>query len=669
MARRTTQPHILRFGFLFHLLLATLLSTGPVSAFADQPPADATSVPGSIAELKELEAKVKELASKVTACTVGIRLGTSNGSGVIVSEDGLVMTAGHVARKPDQAVTIILPDGKTVKGKTLGVFRSADAGLIKITEKGKWSFAEKRPAMDLEVGAWCIAVGHPLGYRDKRPPVVRIGRILNITKNVIQSDCPLVGGDSGGPLFDLDGRVIGINSRIGGSVLQNFHVPINIFRENWDRLVKGEMWDIKLPLRNSDEIKAAMKDLVAGAGKCVVKIVCDGKDVAMGTVVGPDGWIVTKASELKGKIVCHFHDEREFEAEMVGVDPRFDLAMLKIEASDLPRINWDLTKQAVGQWVAVPGADGQPLAMGVVSVPRRPIPLTPGMLGVTFVEDKDEPEIATVIPKSPAAKAGLKVKDVILGVNGKLIPKKDELIATVKKCPVGTVVTIKVKRGEAELDIKATLAKLETPGTRQRDMQNALGVGVSKRREGFPIVLQHDTVLPPAKCGGPVVDLNGNVIGVNIARGGRTETYSVPADVLIMLMYDLMSGRLRPAAVAQAKAAAERAAAEKAAAEKAAREKKAAEEKRMAGQRARREAEEAEKKREAEAAKGGAEAEKAAEEKRMAEEAERKALEKKKADEEAAKAKEAAKKAAKEDAANKDAAKEKDRAHTANSAG
>ena len=89
-----------------------------------------------------------------------------------------------------------------------------------------------------------------------------------------------------------------------------------------------------------------------------------------------------------------------------------------------------------------------------------------------------------------------------------------------------------------------------------------MGGGISNRHNDFPAVLQHDSVLRPADCGGPLVDLSGKVVGVNIARGGRTETYCVPSEALLGLMYDLMSGRLDPTIVA-AKTAAQKAAADK----------------------------------------------------------------------------------------------------------
>ena len=72
--------------------------------------------------------------------------------------------------------------------------------------------------------------------------MLRVGRILESTDNVVRTDCTLVGGDSGGPLFDLDGKVIGIHSRIGFTILSNFHVPVTTFRDTWDRLAKGDEW-------------------------------------------------------------------------------------------------------------------------------------------------------------------------------------------------------------------------------------------------------------------------------------------------------------------------------------------------------------------------------------------------------------------------------------------
>jgi serine protease Do len=95
---------------------------------------------------------------------------------------------------------------------------------------------------DLKKGQWCLAVGHPGGYQKGRPPVVRVGRILEANDRTLRTDCTLVGGDSGGPLFDMHGKVIGIHSRIGGSITYNIHVPVDTYRHTWDKLAASEVW-------------------------------------------------------------------------------------------------------------------------------------------------------------------------------------------------------------------------------------------------------------------------------------------------------------------------------------------------------------------------------------------------------------------------------------------
>jgi serine protease Do len=82
------------------------------------------------------------------------------------------------------------------------------------------------------------------------------------------------------------------------------------------------------------------------------------------------------------------------------------------------------------------------------------------------------------------------------------------------------------------------------------EFQNSLGGPLSRRRAGFPLVLQHDTVLNPKECGGPLLNIDGEVVGVNIARAGRVETYALPASVVKPLLDDLKSGKYPPSSEA-----------------------------------------------------------------------------------------------------------------------
>ncbi len=613
----------------FHVAAACLavfvLTASPTVAPAPAAAPEAVgAAPQDLAELRALERQVREVVSRAIPATVATQIGASRGSGVIVSEDGLVLTAGHVVGKPGQDVTFTLHDGRRVKGKTLGMYSTADAGMMQITDSGTWPFVELERPAKVGTGSWCVALGHPLGYRSGRPPVTRAGRVLRVGDVVIQSDCPLVGGDSGGPLLNLEGKVIGINSRIGGDTSMNFHVPIDVYHEHWDRLAAGESWAITLPRRDGDEVKPALGEAVAAAAPCVVRVKHDGKEVALGTIVGPDGWILTKASTLgEKKIECVLPDARELEARIVGVDEEFDLAMLKTDAADLPAIDWEEGEPEVGQWVVAPGAQKNVLALGVVSVPRLAVPAIGGVLGVQLGDEEDGVAVQGVVPGSPAEKVGIQPGDVVTHVDGKETATREELVAAVRAYRPGDTVTVTLRRGDEALDLTVTLAPLSGPGQQRRERMNRLGVGVSERRDGFPAVLQHDMVLKPTDCGGPLVNLDGRVVGVNIARGGRVETYAVPSDVLLPKMYELMSGRLDPqrlAKLAEEEKAAEEAA-RKAEAEKAEAEKKAAEE---AARKAEAEKAEAEKKAAEEAARK-AEAEKAEEESKAAEEAARKA--------------------------------------------
>jgi serine protease Do len=229
-------------------LTALLLFSFVQSAPADESKKDDTalpsaitkSLPQSVDDLKAIQEQTKRVLEKVIPCTVGVQIGGASGSGVIVSKDGLVLTAGHVSGKPGQKCRIILSDGKTVEGKSLGRNERIDSGMFKITTEGTWPFCEMGKSEDLKSGQWCIATGHPNGYQKGRSPVVRLGRILNNGRTAISTDCTLVGGDSGGPLFDMDGKVIGIHSRIGGTINSNIHVPVYTYQEQWDRLVKGD---------------------------------------------------------------------------------------------------------------------------------------------------------------------------------------------------------------------------------------------------------------------------------------------------------------------------------------------------------------------------------------------------------------------------------------------
>jgi serine protease Do len=199
------------------------------------------TTPKSIQELRSMEKQVELAVKKVQSTVVGVVVGGGQGSGVIISRDGLVMTAGHVTGDAGRECRVILPDGKTLRAKSLGLDKGADSGLLQIVEPGEYPFAELGKSGELKTGTWCIAIGHPGGYQRGRSPVVRLGRLLSGGKSFLTTDCTIVGGDSGGPLFDMSGRVIGIHSRIGQSLTANMHVPVDVYTSAWESLARGDV--------------------------------------------------------------------------------------------------------------------------------------------------------------------------------------------------------------------------------------------------------------------------------------------------------------------------------------------------------------------------------------------------------------------------------------------
>lgn len=198
--------------------------------------------PENADDLRAIQNQVREVVQFARPATVAVQIGGSVGSAVIVSEDGLVLTAGHVAMRPGRPVRFRFADGRRARGVTLGINRQLDSGMMRITDEGPWPHVPLAPAGSAKVGDWVVGLGQPNGYFRDRAPPVRLGRVLLCDDSTLCTDVTLVGGDSGGPLLNLKGEVVAIHSRIGSRITSNFHVPVDQYHTTWDRLVSGQMW-------------------------------------------------------------------------------------------------------------------------------------------------------------------------------------------------------------------------------------------------------------------------------------------------------------------------------------------------------------------------------------------------------------------------------------------
>lgn len=289
---------------------------------------DRTTAPSNVEELKGLQESVKKTVEKVMPSTVGLFIGgdssgkedrSAAGSGVIVSEDGLILTAAHVIGEPNREVVVVLSDGKWLSGITLGSNKKDDSGMIKITDKvpekatwpgakeGKWPAVELGKTFDLKQGQYVVALGHHGGSVKGRKPPVRLGQFISVTKMnqpAAQTDCILVGGDSGGPLFDLDGKLVGIHSRIGADVENNMHVPIESFKRDWDKLL------VKFGKDNQPPVILGVKFDEENDTSTIVEVVADTPADDAGILVGDkivkfNGKKVEKSNDVYALLFAH----------------------------------------------------------------------------------------------------------------------------------------------------------------------------------------------------------------------------------------------------------------------------------------------------------------------------------------------------------------------------
>ena len=269
-------------------------------------------------------------------------------------------------------------------------------------------------------------------------------------------------------------------------------------------------------------------------------VIHDGrKDAGYGVVISADGYLLAKASEvLELKQPAVTVDRTRFpEVRIVAVDPEWDVALLKIEAADLVPVVYAPTSEVEqGTWVVANGASTRTTRRalaGIVSARSREIPASGGpALGVILKPKSKLLEIDEVNAKSGAREAGLQKGDVILAVDGKSVAKIEDLAAAFKDRKAGTLVKITYRRGKAEQTAEVRLSARSEMFTDQMNRNDMMSGDFSKRRSGFPRVLQHDILGSGRITGGPLLDLEGRCLGMNIARANRAESFTIPVEEL-----------------------------------------------------------------------------------------------------------------------------------------
>lgn len=478
-------------------------------------------------------------------------------SGVVVSEDGLILCVAH-AITPNVNYMIKFPDGKEVPAHGLGRIQQLDAAMLKIDSAGKWPFAAMGYSEQVSKNEPCVSIAYPASLYE-RLPVIRFGYVANLAGSRIpkfRTTCLMEPGDSGGPVFDLDGRVIGLHSSILVGLQDNFEVPISVYRKYWNALLKPinyikepeEVTPINdkslekgLPYRViPDLINPGIKETSEHFSRFNVELINKNDiPVAMGILIkfNRQNLILSKNSLIKDDVRGLTNDGSKISLSILSRNEDRDLILFRVDTSaDLKGIEMYTSKKDVdksnllGKFLVSPAPQKRTnfSIYGSSPIKLKGLGLVAYLGAVT-----DEKLIVQMVQENaPAAIFGLRAGDEILDVDGRKVETQEQFTRAIQAYKPKAQVSIKFKRDGLVQVNKITLAnRLDIVSN--NDLSEKFLYGKSERRDGFANVFVHDAQLKPVECGGGVFDLDGNLMGMNIARFSRTSSLAIPASELL----------------------------------------------------------------------------------------------------------------------------------------
>ncbi|SMC87420.1 S1 family peptidase [Pedobacter nyackensis] len=492
-------------------------------------------------------------------------------SGVVVDAKGHILTAAH-AINPNQAYLVSFPDGREFKAKGLGVIHSIDGAMIVITEKGKWPIAEMGYSLTLETNAPCMSISYPGSFAAKKP-TIRFGYIgePKHKTSFMRSTCLMEPGDSGGALFDLKGRVIGIHSRVSFNLDENLEAPIDNFRKYWEALkepavhnafIKEEQFKMnkkfkqQLPVPQMTELIASYKEQDAIYKNNVFTVKDSLNGSVLSTLVNLNGlllesglkgksFFISKSSMVGAKPKIELKDGSMADAKVIARDEANDLVLLQINQEVAGGVNLNTAAvnfgfEQLGTFLISPKpkaeADMSVLGNFHVSIPKSPERYLG--IGVSFNNTDNKMLTTGVFPlaseKQEAKPDDIAVYDGLKKINDRMILTTDDLPEELSKFETNQSIKLEyTKNGGATHTKTITLKPRYVKSNPQKDL---FVEGKSLRRDNFKEVFVHDARLAPSECGGPVFDAKGNFYGINIARLSRTSSLAIPAPLIVQFV-------------------------------------------------------------------------------------------------------------------------------------
>jgi serine protease Do len=262
----------------------------------------------------------------------------------------------------------------------------------------------------------------------------------------------------------------------------------------------------------------------------------EGLTLSTASWVGSEGYFLTKASDTPKLEQCKVLISTSLSVGIREIhrSSAHDLVLAQaIGVSGLPALTFEPKAPSTryGQWLAAPVKGGKALRIGIISAQRRKIPGGGAAMGVRMDENSAGKgvRVAGVAEDSPAAAAGLLEDDVLLSLEGQVLSSYKDVHDLVRDRQPGEQIEISYRRKGKVSKVQLRLA------SRSKILQNWEGEdfangGISIRTDNFAQVIQHDLPLAPQDMGGPLFDLDGHLLGINIARVDRITTFALPSE-------------------------------------------------------------------------------------------------------------------------------------------
>ena len=306
----------------------------------------------------------------------------------------------------------------------------------------------------------------------------------------------------------------------------------------------GQLTPARIPLEDQKVTDSQALDIFKAllavnfkAREVVYPIYSGQRRVAYGISLG-DGKLLTKASEVvqRRALFTASREQVAMSAKIAGIYPDHDLAVLQVPGLKAPAAEWaDASNLAEGAFLSAIRADGEAQAMGVLSVRERSLKsIDQGFLGIEMdtLETGKGVRVNNVVEGSAAAEVGIRRDDVIVKISGQEVRGFYELSTKLRRLKNGEQPEIELMRAGDFIKVKPTLKgrEIREGVSRRLEQMDRMSGGQSRIRGDFGNVIQSDMELEVEDAGLPVVDLEGRIIGMVIARAGRISTLILPGD-------------------------------------------------------------------------------------------------------------------------------------------